>query len=183
MKLHYETERLNLRILTSSYANEVLSFYERNKDYINCWEPDRVRLFYTKEFQRANLVYEYNEIIKLHFLRFWLFEKSNPEYIIGCVCFQNFQKGPLMTCTIGYKLDQEYVGHGFAFEALEKAIELVFTELKFHRIEALIHPMNKPSLHLIEKLDFEYEGIAKSCIKLNNKWTDHLRYARINPFH
>ena len=183
MKTYYETDRLQLRILTSSYAGEVLNFYERNKNFFNYWEPDRVRLFYTKDFQRANLVYEYNETVKLHFLRFWIFEKSNPEHIIGCVCFQNLQKGSLMTCTIGYKLDQDYVGHGYAFEALEKAIDVVFNELSFHRIEALIHPINEPSLRLIGKLGFKFEGIAKSCIRLNNKWTDHLRYALINPSH
>ena len=87
-----------------------------------------------------------------------------------------------MTCTIGYKLDQHYIGQGYALEALEKAIDVVFDELGFHRIEALIHPKNEPSLHLIEKLGFEFEGIAKSCIRLNNKWTDHLRYALINPY-
>lgn len=183
MKSYYETKRLQLRIITSSYAAEVLNFYERNKNFFNYWEPDRVRLFYTKDFQRANLVYEYNETVKLHFLRFWIFEKSNPEHIIGCVCFQNFQKGSLMTCTVGYKLDHDYVGHGYASESLEKAVEVVFNDLNFHRIEALIHPMNAPSIRLIEKLGFEFEGIAKSCIRLNNKWTDHLRYALINPSH
>ncbi|WP_310605193.1 GNAT family N-acetyltransferase [Anaerosporobacter sp.] len=183
MRLYYETQRLQLRVLTSTYATEVLNFYERNKDFFNCWEPDRVRLFYTKDFHRANLVYEYNETIKSHFLRFWIFEKTNPEHIIGCVCFQNFQKGSLMTCTVGYKLDQQYTGQGIASEALQKSIEVVFSELGFHRIEALIHPMNTPSISLIEKLNFEFEGISKSCIRLNNKWTDHLRYALINPLH
>lgn len=181
MKLYYETERLQLRILTSSYATEVLDFYERNRDFFNCWEPDRVRLFYTKDFHRANLVYEYNETVKLHFLRFWIFDKLNPERIIGCVCFQNLQKGSLMTCTIGYKLDKHYCGKGLATEALQRSIQIVFDELKFHRIEALIHPLNEPSIHLVEKLGFQYEGLSKSCIRLNNKWTDHLRYALINP--
>ncbi|WP_167957160.1 GNAT family N-acetyltransferase [Anaerosporobacter faecicola] len=181
MKLYYETNRLQLRVLTSSYAEEVLAFYEENKDYFNRWEPDRVRLFYTKDFHRANLVYEYNETVKLHFLRFWLFEKTNPEKIIGSICFQNFQKGSLMTCTVGYKLDHRYTGRGYATEALEKALSVVFNELGFHRIEALIHPMNEPSIELAERLHFEFEGIAKSCIRLNKKWTDHLRYALINP--
>jgi ribosomal-protein-alanine N-acetyltransferase len=182
MRLYYETDRLQLRVLTSAYASQVLQFYLDNQDFFNPWAPDRVKLFYTKDFHKANLIFEYNEIVKMHFLRFWIFEKSNPEKIIGCVCFQNFQKGSLMTCTIGYKIDKNHTQCRFATEALSKAIDILFDDLKFHRIEALIHPENTASIRLIEKLNFEFEGIAKSSIRLDNVWYDHLRYALINPY-
>lgn len=181
MQLYYETERLKLRVLTSSYAEQVLEFYQNNKHYFNIWEPSRVRNFYTRDFQRASLSYEYHEIIKSRFLRFWIFEKSDDERIIGCICFQNFQKGSLMSCTVGYKVDEAYTRQGYATEALEKCMDIIFNELHFHRIEAMIHPLNISSIKLVERNGFMFEGIAKSCIKLNNKWIDHLRYARINP--
>jgi RimJ/RimL family protein N-acetyltransferase len=42
-------------------------------------------------------------------------------------------------------------------------------------------PDNSPSLQLIEKLSFLYEGVANSFARISGNWCDLKHYALINP--
>ena len=182
MKMEYETPRLILKILQGNSTNKVLDFYLRNKDFLEPFEPDRVSLFYTQAFQQANLNYEYTLIRDLRLLRLWLFEKENPEKIIGSICIQNIIRGPFLSCIISYKMDKDYLRLGYATEALNSLIDIAHTTYGLHRIEAYIVPDNVPSIHLVEKLGFLPEGIARISVHLRGKWMDQIRYALVLDF-
>lgn len=180
MKTFYTTKNLLLRILDESAAKEVLTFYNLNRDYFEPWEPDRVPGFYTEKFHKANLALENKLINNGQFMRFWISQKSAPDIIVGSISFSSFVKGSMMSCCVGYKIDYYNAGHGIATEALDTAIDIMFNEYHFHRIEALVHPDNKPSQRIMEKLNFVYEGTARSSVKLDGVWQDHYRYVLIN---
>ena len=175
-----KTQNLILKTLDGSAANDVLNFYKFNKAHFEAWEPDRAPSFYTPNFHQANLAYEANNIKLNKMLRLWIYHKDFPDIIIGSICFDNFQKGSMMSCCLSYKTDRFNCNKGVMTEALTKAIDIMFNVYEFHRIEAYVHPDNAPSIHLLEKFDFYYEGIAKESVKLKGKWCDHLRYSLIN---
>lgn len=179
----FETDRLILKVLSPAYAPLVLEFYEQNKEYFEPWEPARVGNFYTENFHRANLGCECNEIMKSAFLRYWIFRKEKPSEIAGTVCFSNMQRGAYQSCALGYKMDHLLWCRGYAEEACRSAISVIYDSYHIHRIEALVHPSNLPSLKLIEKLGFYREGLSQSCIKINGSWEDHYRYSMITPYH
>lgn len=181
MEMYYETDRLILRLLHESSAPEVLDFYMRNKNIFEIWEPDRPRNFYTVEYQAALLKCEFELAAKMNAVRFWIFPKTQPDKIIGTVSFQSVMRSVFQSCSIGYKLDSDYWHQGYATEALQAAISIVFREFKLHRIEALVLPENDPSIQLLERLGFVFEGVCHSCIFLHSHWTDHLRYSLICP--
>lgn len=180
MYMFYETSHLFLKILTPSASKEVLDFYERNKEFLEPYEPDRVSLFYTDSFQKSNLNYEYNEIMKRHMIRYWIYEKQCPNKIIGSVCLQHIVRGAFLSGIIGYKMDKDYLHKGYAFEALSYIIQISFEEYTLHRIEAYILPDNTASLNLIKKLNFILEGTAYSSVFIGGVWKDQLRYSFIN---
>jgi Acetyltransferases, including N-acetylases of ribosomal proteins len=181
MQLMYQTERLILKVLRPDYACNVLQFYQRNKDFFEPFEPDRIPTFYTENFHHTNLSYEYNLFSQSRYLRLWIFEKEGTNEIIGTICFSNILKGAFQSCMVGYKLDEAYCHRGYAKEALEYAVQLMFNQYGMHRIEALVLPTNKPSIRLMERVGFINEGMAYQSVKLNDKWEDHLRYALIHP--
>ncbi|MDF2540959.1 MAG: Ribosomal-protein-alanine N-acetyltransferase [Herbinix sp.] len=181
MLMTYETNRLILKILHKDSAPEVLAFYEENKSFFEPWEPKRAENFYTLAYQRAVLAAEYHNMSEGNFLRYWVFLKDHPEEIIGTFCFQNFLKLPYQSCCIGYKYAKKHTRNGYAYESVQKGISVIFEDFCIHRIEAFIMPSNLPSRQLIEKLNFEPEGLAKSLAKVDGIWTDHLRFAIINP--
>jgi ribosomal-protein-alanine N-acetyltransferase len=177
----YSTDRLILKTLTPEAAPMVLDFYEYNRTLFEVWEPKRAENFYTLSYQKASLSAEYHQMTDGKLLRYWVFLKEVPEEIIGTVCFQNYQKAPYHCCSLGYKFSRSHHHCGYAYESIQKAIDLIFNNYHIHRLEAFIMPNNGPSLRLIERLSFLYEGMSGSYALINGSWEDHKRYALINP--
>jgi ribosomal-protein-alanine N-acetyltransferase len=55
--------------------------------------------------------------------------------------------------------------------------------LRLHRVMANYVPENERSARVLEKLGFEKEGYARSCLKIAGKWRDHILTAKLNPKH
>jgi ribosomal-protein-alanine N-acetyltransferase len=177
----YETERLIIKILDKEAAPMVLSFYDDNKSLFELWEPKRAFNFYTLAYQKASLTAEHNQMTEGKLFRYWVFLKDNPEEVIGSICFQNLLREPYHSCGLGYKFSHKYLHQGYALESIRYCINLMFETHNIHRIEAFIMPDNSPSLQLIEKLSFLYEGVANSFARISGNWCDHKHYALINP--
>ncbi len=181
MKFFYETDRLYLKILDGSSAADVLRFFLLNREVFERSEALRPDNFYTVKFQRRTLEYEYNMCIKQTGIRFWVYEKTDPAHIIGTVCFRNIMRHVYQSCEIGYKFDQKYWHHGYAYEALSKCIYIAFYELNLHRIAAYIMPDNTASIRLAERAGFEREGMARKNALIRGVWEDHMVYSLIRP--
>lgn len=179
MKLNYETTRLQLLVCNEEYAAALLDFVTENKEFFSPWEPRRLPAFYTEEFQAQVLRAEFQAILRSVYLRYYLFLKEDPARIIGTVSFSNISRGEDKSCRVGYKLAKAWTGKGYAEEAVRRLLAEVHNDLSIHRVEADIMPGNHPSLHLIERLGFSYEGVARSSHEINGEWTDHLRYSYI----
>ncbi|MGB4657821.1 MAG: GNAT family protein, partial [Mobilitalea sp.] len=139
--------------------------------------------FYTLSYQKATLTAEQNHMADGSLYRYWVFFKGVPDEIVGSICFQNISGSPYHSCNIGYKFSHKFLRHGYALESINKAIEIVFNQYHIHRIEAYIMAGNEPSLRLIERLNFKYEGISHSYALVNGTWSDHERFALINQNH
>lgn len=181
MKFSYETDRLLLKILDGSNANDVLRFYDSNREIFEQYEAMRPSNFYTLAYQRRVLNYEFNSFIKQTAMRFWIYEKTDPMHVIGTVCFGNIVRAVYQRCEVGYKLDHRFWHRGYAEEALFKCILIAFYELNLHRISAYIMPNNHPSIRLVERVGFEHEGIAKGYALVRGTWEDHLVYSILHP--
>ncbi len=177
MKFEINTERLTLRVLNKEYANEVLEFYLNNKEIFEKYEPVMGDDFYTVSHQKKILEFEYQNILKLLMIRYWIFEKGNPKKIIGTVSYRNIVRPIYESCTIGYKMDKDYVNKGYCSEAIRATIPKIAREYGVHRIEALILPDNDPSIHMVEKIGFKFEGILRDKIIIQGERLDHCMFS------
>lgn len=180
MLLQYETQRLILKVLGPDYSNDVLRFYLRDRELFEQYESDRSPNFYTEAHQRTILQLEYGLTLKLAQVRFYVFLKDDPETIIGTVCLYDISNS-YSRADIGYKFSSAYHHKGYATEAVEKLIDIAFSELNLHRLCAHVQETNIPSLKLLIGLGFEKEGICRDYLCLNGIWTDHLQYSLIAP--
>lgn len=180
MNMYHTTKRLILRVLPPYYYQQVLEFYIENKEHFEPWEAEREKKFYTPSFQKALLEAEYNLIIKSKMIRFYAFLKENPDKVVGSVSVTNIQRGAFQSCSIGYKIHKDCCNLGLGKEAVKKVKDIVFYDCKLHRIEALVHPENAPSIALLEALEFKREGLAMGAAKIRGGWQDMYRYAMIN---
>ncbi len=181
MRSEYETERLILRVMRPEQADQILTFYQVNRKFLEPYEPARSPRFYTLGFQRANLSCEYNAFIRSHYLRIWIFTKEKTDGPVGTVCFSNFLYGAFCSCMVGYKTGQGYLRRGYMMESLIFLLPLVCREYRFHRIEAYVMPDNEPSIRLLERLTFVREGLLHHFAKINGRWEDHFLYSYLAP--
>jgi len=181
MKFSYDTDRLTLKILNGSNANDILRFYLANREFFECCEALRPENFYTEEFQRRVLNHEYQMCIKQTGVRFWVYKKTDPAHVIGTVCFRNIIRHVYQSCEVGYKFDSLSWHHGYASEALCKCIDIAFYEMNLHRITAHIMPDNLASIRLAERTGFNFEGIARKSALIRGVWEDHVIYSIIRP--
>lgn len=181
MNLYQTTKRLKLQVLPPYYYKQVLAFYKENAMHLEPWEAKRDKNFYTEKYQKALLEAEYNMVLKSKMFRFYTSLKEDPDRIMGSVSLTNIQRGAFMTCTIGYKIHENFCNQGYGKEAVSLVMKLAFEECGLHRIEAMVHPENEPSIRLLTSLGFKREGIAVSSAMLHGVWQDMYRYAVINP--
>ncbi len=78
---------------------------------------------------------------------------------------------------IGYTLDKDYRGKGYATEALREIIDYLVNKLNKHRIIASIDPTNINSIKLIERLGFRKEAHFIKSLYFHGEWVDDLIYA------
>ena len=142
MLFAYETERLLLKIIKPDQADAVLDFYMRDKELFEKFEPDRMPNFYTRQFQRQMLLFEYNMAVQGTLFRFYVYEKEHPERIIGTICVHHITRGFSEQCEVGYKFSSAYHHRGYATESLRFIMDLVFRDLKLHRAMAWALPDN-----------------------------------------
>ena len=77
---------------------------------------------------------------------------------------------------IGYELDPNHWGHGYATEAARAMVAFGFGELGLHRISAECRPENIASAHVMEKIGMQREGHLRATHYFKNRWWDTLVY-------
>jgi ribosomal-protein-alanine N-acetyltransferase len=177
MRFDLYTERLHLKTLGAEAAPLVLEFYKRNRNIFEKYEPVIGDDFYTLDHQRKILEFEHQNILKLIMVRYWIFEKGRPERIIGTISYRNIVRPIYESCTIGYKMDRDFVNKGYCSEGIKATIPVIAEDLGIHRFEALILPDNEPSIHMVQKLGFKYEGILRDKIIIGGERLDHCMYS------
>lgn len=85
--------------------------------------------------------------------------------------------GSLSSATIGYWVSERFAGKGATPTAVALATDHCFFGVGLHRMEICIRPENGPSLRVVEKLGFRYEGLRRRYIHINGDWRDHFCFA------
>lgn len=179
----YETERLILKVIDESYAKQVLDYFNRNREHLKKFDPLRNESFYTIENREKALTQELIDINNGTQLRLWIFKKddTNSRNIIGTICFSNIVRGYFQSCHVGYSIDYKEINKGYITEVLKKGIEVMFNEYNLHRIEGTVMPNNYSSLNVLNKLNFQNEGLSRKYQKINGQWEDHIHMVLLNP--
>lgn len=85
--------------------------------------------------------------------------------------------GSLSSATIGYWVSERFAGKGVTPTAVALATDHCFFGVGLHRMEICIRPENEPSLRVVQKLGFRYEGMRRRYIHINGDWRDHFCFA------
>ena len=172
------TDRLLLTIPGPAEAPDVLSYFERNRDHLEPWEPARPEGFYTTRFWRGRLEIAIDDAALGTAARYFLVRRDvtigAPSRVVGTCNFTNIVDGAFQACHLGYGLDESSMGTGLMHEAIAAALPLIMEKRELHRVMANYMPENERSGRVLERLGFVVEGFAREYLFINGAWRDHI---------
>jgi RimJ/RimL family protein N-acetyltransferase len=80
---------------------------------------------------------------------------------------------------IGFVLDPEHQGHGYAFEGVRELLRIGFEEAGLHRIVGRCDAENEASAALMERLGMRREAHFRENEFIKGAWSDELVYAML----
>ena len=60
------------------------------------------------------------------------------------------------------------------------SVEFAFSRMAMHRIRCAAATDNFPSLRVIQRLGFRFEGIARQAELVQSRWLDHAVFAKLS---
>jgi len=171
MDMNFITERLKLRPVSIDDKETVFRYRsDSDTNKYQGWIPENIKdveEFIGKTATEPDLPGTWFQLVII---------EKRTDSIIGDIGI-HFLNTDNKQVEIGYTLDRDYHGKGYAKEALIRVIDYLFNDLKKHRITASIDPKNTASIKLVEKLGFRKEAHFIESLYLNEKWVDDAVFA------
>jgi len=159
-----ETDRLVLRRMKIDDAEDMFD-YARRADVTKylTWDchPNEA---YTKDYLRyIQKQYEDGEFYD------WAVVDKASGKMIGTCGFTSFDDDN-NSAEIGYVLNPDYWGDGFATEAVGEILKFGFRRLNLHRIQAKYMEGNDGSRRVMEKCGLSFEGTLRSSMYIKGNY-------------
>lgn len=154
--------------------DEWAALRERSRSFLVTWEPVWPADDLTRAAFRRRLRLHGDEMSRDEAYPFLVFR--DDDVIIGGLTVGQIRRGVAQTATLGYWMGEGFAGRGYMSRAVRAAANFVFATLRLHRLEAACLPHNEASMRLLESVGFQREGYARSYLRINGRWQDHMLY-------
>ena len=105
-------------------------------------------------------------------------ERQLDGTLLGDVAVHFFDDG--QQAEIGITFDVAAQRQGYAMEAVTRVIEVLFEDLRKHRIVATVDTRNPRAQQLLERQGFRREAHYRKNIHFKGAWSDEYSYALLN---
>ncbi len=170
---HLEGPRVLLRLGRPEDIPAIIRYFDENASHLAPFEPRRAADFLSPETWARNLSERQRLFAEDRGCHLFVF-RPGEQRVIGAVNLQNFVRGALQACHLGYSIAAAEQGKGLMHEALVHALAYAFGELDMHRVMASHLPTNRRSAQLLARLGFVAEGYARRYLRIDGEWRDHV---------
>ena len=165
LKLPVRTARLNLREFVKSDAQAVYAYSS---------DPRVTRyLFFGPRNEESTLEYLEGLLASQRERPRTRFELAVEEIASGHVigaCDLSFIERNVVD--LGYMLDANSWGKGFATEIANTLIDAAFDDLRADRVISTVDVNNRASIHVLEKIGMRWEAVFRKHRRAKNRWWD-----------
>ena len=161
---------LSIRRIKPSDEKAFLKLARRDQEQHQPW----IKVPRTKKaFQK------YAETMSTDDDRGYLIIRRDTKALVGVIELRDIFLGDFKNAYVCYYAFSTQSGNGFIKAAMLAVIDIAFSKLKLHRLEANIQPQNSASIQLIRACGFTQEGYSPKFLRMNGVWCDHQRWALI----
>ncbi len=148
-----------------------------SRTFLTPWEPIWPADDLTRAAFRRRLRANAEEIESDEAYPFLIFR--DDEALLGGLTIGQVRRGVSQTATLGYWMGENFAGRGYMSRAVRAAAQFAFSALRLHRLEAACLAHNDASIRVLVNTGFRREGFARSYLRINGMWQDHLLFALI----
>ena len=170
------SERLYLRYPVHADFVEWAELRRQSREFLRPWEPVWPHDDLTRSAFR-NRVKRCNRDVRDDFAYSYLIFSAEEDILLGGATLSNVRRGVAQTASLGYWIGETFADRGYMTEAVRALLVHAFEGLNLNRVEAACLPFNTPSKRLLSRCGFTEEGYARSFLKINGSWQDHLLFA------
>ncbi|MBX3233845.1 MAG: GNAT family N-acetyltransferase [Labilithrix sp.] len=165
-----ETKRLQLFPLDATDTRELWSAVESSRTHLEPWlpwVPFNADLDSSGRYAEASAA----DWDAARATRFSIRDKGSHRFlgVIGLESFAHLHE----SVELGYWLRVDSWGKGLMTEAGRAVLDWAFGSVNAHRVRVAAATDNHPSLAVIGRLGFRFEGIARQAERVNGRWLDH----------
>jgi ribosomal-protein-alanine N-acetyltransferase len=150
-----------------------------SRDFLTPWEPDWQEDELSRSSFRRRLQRQAEDIARDETYPFFIFELQT-QVLMGGITLGQVRRGIAQAGTIGYWMAKDHANKGHMTRAVRALVDYGFSRLRLHRIEAACLPHNLASMRLLERNGFRKEGLARSYLRINGQWQDHVLYGLLD---
>ncbi len=152
---------------------------EASRAFLTPWEPIWPHDDLTKPAFRRRLRRYGQDMRDDRAYPFFIFDRATGA-LIGGVTLSNVRRGVAQACALGYWAGEAHAGKGFVSDAVRAVLPFCFDTLRLHRVEAACIEDNEASQHVLHACGFRREGVARSYLRIQGRWRDHLLFAVVD---
>jgi ribosomal-protein-serine acetyltransferase len=170
-----ETGRLWLAPIETADSRELWSAVEAARAHLEPWLP------WVPFNLDAEASYRYAEASAADWdsaraCRFTIRDKAKRLIgVVGLEAFAHLHQ----SVELGYWLRSDCTGKGHMTDACRAVLTWAFGPLGAHRVRVAAATDNHPSLRVIGRLGFHFEGIARQAERVHGRWLDHAVFSML----
>jgi ribosomal-protein-alanine N-acetyltransferase len=172
------------RLLAPDDAPVLADLLRRNREFLAASGPDRDERFFTVAGQREAIeaaLAQHERGASLPHVILGEAAGKGARRVVGRITLSSIQRGMFQSCNLGYWVNAADNGRGLASAAVAEIIDMAFSQLGLHRIEAGTLLDNVGSQRVLERNGFVRYGMAPQYLYFGGRWQDHVLYQLIRP--
>jgi ribosomal-protein-alanine N-acetyltransferase len=179
--LRVDGDGIFLRAPRAADFSEWRELRAASRSFLQPWEPTWPQDDLSRAaFRRRLAAYARDRDVGVAY-PFFVF-RSEDEALTGGITLSNVRRGVAQMGSVGYWCGWPFTRQGHTLAAVRALSQFAFRTLGLHRLEAACIPENEPSRRLLARAGFVEEGFAKSYLKINGVWRDHVLFGMLTPF-
>jgi [ribosomal protein S5]-alanine N-acetyltransferase len=170
---------IQIRLITVDDAVPLTQLLIRNREFLAPWTPLRADDYFLPDSQ-ARLIAQGLESYRRGDRAPYVILAGDRDEIVGRVTLSSIVRGAFESASLSYWVAGEHNGRGIATAAVAAMVEVAFSRLNLHRLQAETLLRNLPSQRVLETNGFTRYGEAADYLRIAGKWQDHALYQLLN---
>jgi ribosomal-protein-alanine N-acetyltransferase len=170
--------QLQISVWSEDDIDELGAYWMRNREHLLPTQPHRDPAFWTVDGQRQRVERAADDVATGRIVPFLVREDGR---LVGEVMLSDVAGGAFCSANLGYSVDGQRLRLGIAAWAVAAVVDVAFSDLALHRLQAGTMLDNIASQKVLERCEFVRIGVAAQYLAIAGSWRDHVLWQRTNP--